>query len=84
MTADMIDADQRLACRIGQRFRFRHTDQQRPDQTRPVGDRDRIDLVHRGVRFRQSLRNAGVDRFQVFARSDLRHDASVQFVRADL
>ena len=84
VSLDMMDSDQRLAGRQRVGFCCGQPDQQSSHQSRSVGHRDRVDLIHRGLRFFQRLIHNRVHVGQVMAGRDLGHDASVLFMYLDL
>ena len=84
MPADVMHRDKRLVHGISQRLTKVRPHQQRTDQTRRTGRRDRIHRVLVHFCIRQRLLGHAHDRFHVAARRDLRHHAAVKRVRFDL
>ena len=74
---DVVDADQRLARGPGQGLGGRDADEQRPDQPRPVRDRDGVDLLEFDPSRPQRLGDDRGDRFEAGPAGDLRHDPAV-------
>ena len=75
---------QRLAGRRGERLGRADADQQRADQARAAGDRDRVDVVEPDPGLGERRVDDRVDQLEVVARGDLGHDAAEALVRRGL
>jgi hypothetical protein len=76
--------DHRKVARRGHGPGKRHTHEQRPDQSRPARDGNRVDAVEPGARIGQRALHDTADVAHVLARRDLGHDAAVLAVDVDL
>ena len=75
---------QRHAERQRDRLRDRHADQQRADQARALGHRNRVDVLPRRARFGERALEHAADVAHVLARRQLRHDAAPLAMDRDL
>ena len=82
--ADMVNRNKRYTetvrcclCKI-------HANQYRADQPRRIGHSDCVDFLPRHGRARERLICQRINRFDVLARSQLRHDAAIETVQCDL
>ena len=78
----VIDRHQRQVVRPSKRLRGREADEQRTDETRPLRDRDGVDLRKLDPGLTESLARHRDNELEVSPRGHLRHDtpeASVQF-----
>ena len=73
---EVVDGDEREPARPRDRLRGREADEQRPDQPRPLRDRDAVDVVERDARLPERLAQHRHDQLEVTARGDLRDDAA--------
>ena len=80
----MVDRNQRLIQREGERLGKADAHQQSASQSRPLCDRDGIDGLIRLSRFGQRLPHHRNDGPQMLARSQLRNHSSIRPVRGDL
>ena len=81
---DVVDRDQRLVCRIGQRLGRAHADEQRAHQARAIGHSNRIDVRQGHVRLLQAFIHHRIDALHVLARGNLRHHAAVHRMQRNL
>ena len=84
VTVEVVDRDQRLAVRRGQRLGRAQPDQQRADQPGALGDRDLVDLGEAGARLLERGGHHRVDQLEVVARGDLGDDSAVALVERSL
>ncbi len=85
MSEDLIDGQQRQACRQCERLRGGQPDQQRTDQSRLSHHRDRGQFAEIHICLTQRFVNHWQDAANVCSRGDLRDDAAeplVQFILA--
>ena len=80
----VVDRDQRQPPRRGDRLGGADPDQQRADQARAGGHRDRLDLVERGAGLGQRRLDHRHRQLEVVARGDLGDDAAEVRVRLGL
>ena len=84
MPLDVVDGDQPHAARQAQTLCVGEPHQQRADQARSHGDRDRVEIPEPGGREFQRLADYRHNGAQMLARGQLRDHASVLAVRAHL
>jgi hypothetical protein len=76
VSGEMVDGDERTIERQRQRLGERHTDQERPDQSRALRHRDRIELGQIGLGRIERCANDAANVADVLARRELRHDTA--------
>ena len=81
---EVIDRDERDAEAVGEALRAGDADQQRADESRAGGDRDRSTSLHAQLRVVERARDQRKEMLQMFARGDLRHDAAERLMPLDL
>jgi hypothetical protein len=84
MTLEVVDRHQRLAGRPRDRLGGHQPDDQPADQARPGGRGNRIDLVERHIGAGERFLDQPVQRLDMRARRDLRHDAAIGAVFVEL
>ena len=84
MPREMVDADQRQPGSGRRGFRKGHTDQERPDQSGPLGHGYRTESGPRGVRIGQRRLDHAADVAHVLARRQFRHDPAPLAVNGHL
>ena len=81
---EMVDADERLVERKGQRLGRRDADEQGADETGAVRHSDLVDVLERHAGLAHGLIDDGHDVDDVLARSDLWHNTAKFLVNGDL
>ena len=84
MALQVIDACEGLGGRRSERLRRADPDQQRPDQPRAAGDRERVDVAEPDLGLGERGVDDRVDELEVVAGGDLGHDAAEPGVRRGL
>ena len=77
MPFEMIDGDERLVVREGQRLGGHDADHHAADQPRPARRGDAVEIGETDACLVERLRDQPVDPFEMRARGDLRHDTTV-------
>ena len=84
VAVEMVDRGEgQLVC-PRERFRGSETDEERPDQARPAGDGDLVDVVERRPGLAERLAQHGQDELEVAPRGDLGDDAAETGVQVGL
>ncbi len=81
---EVIDADERLVQRVGQRLGVAQADQQRSRKSGALGDGQSVDRFVGLAGILQRLANDGNDGAQMLARRQFRYDAAVRLMGGDL
>ena len=84
MAFQMIHADQRLSERERENLAVRHSNKQRPNQSRSVRHGHGVHILQRNVRLLDCFANDRNDLPQMLARGELRHHAAVLAVNLRL
>ena len=84
MALQMMDTDERNVLGKTQGLRVGKPDQQAPNQTGSVSDRDRVEVIEANIGLGQRFAHNWHDGSNMFAASQLRHDATIFLVDIEL
>ncbi len=79
-----MHADERFAMGESERFGRTDSDEECPDKTRPLRDRDGVDVLHRHTGFTEGVIDDVGDPFDVVTRGDLGHNPAKPFMTFNL
>src|SRR5436190_3555541 len=84
MSLDVVDADERDVERPCKRLGITNAYKQRADQSGPLSNGERLDVLQLDGRFCERLLDNGLDLFEVFTRGKLGHHAAPRAMQIDL